>query len=200
MENKVIALDHKKTRKRFVRSLEYELIASLAFQQFVKEGKPHYEHLLSIPITDRIPGLAGEYGLMRMHRLVKTILQEFCYSIPLPKSKKLTETRISVCACDLILTAEEDQLGLEDLIVFFELARKGHWGQFKGILTHYSIMEKLEQYRQERHTVCVRIRDEQEAGRKEEVTLIDRIAPEPTAIKHLFEEATAKIVPFKKIG
>ena len=199
MENKVITLDHKKSRKRFVRSLEYELIASLAFQQFVKEGAPDYEALLALPLQDRIPGLTGEYGIKRMHRLVKTILQEFCHAVPLPKSKKLTETRISVCACDLILTASEDQLGLEDLIVFFELAKKGRWGQFKGMLTHYSIMERLEQYRQERHEACKRIRAAQQAAR-EEVTIVERIAPEPTAIKNLFDQVNAKIVPFKKIG
>jgi hypothetical protein len=194
----IISLDEaRKSRKRFTRSLEYELIASLALQQYSTADGAKFEPLLSIPLSERIPGLISEYGLKRMHKLIKTVLNEFCYSIALPKSKKLTETKISVVACDLILVADEDQLSMEDLIVFFELAKNGKYGKFKNLLTHYSIMEKLEQYRQERYAAYVRIKQQKEA----EVRLLgptERISPEPTLIKQLFEEG--KVVPFKKIS
>jgi len=49
--------------------------------------------------------------------LIRTVLNEFCHSIALPKSKKLTETKTSVVSCDLILVADEDQFSMEDLIV-----------------------------------------------------------------------------------
>jgi hypothetical protein len=186
-------------KKRFVRSLEYELIASLAFQQYAKNEEANFEGLLSILLKDRIPSLIQEYGLKRMHQLVKTILQEFCYTIPLPKSKKLTETRISVCACDLILAAGEDQLSIEDLIVFFELARNGNYGRFKGMVTHVGIMQKLGQFRQERYEAYVRIKELREAEQKAQGPT-ERISPEPTAIKQLFVASGAKIVPFKKIS
>ena len=154
------------TGKRYIRSLEYEVIANLALKQFVAGDKILFEGLLSIPLKERIPGLINEYGLKRAHRLLKLVLQEFCYSIPLPKSAKLSETKISVCACDLILAAYEDQLSLEDIIVFFEQAREGRWGKFKGVLTHFSIMQKLEQYRLERSAVYHQLKDEQEASYK----------------------------------
>jgi hypothetical protein len=80
--NNVISLDAaKKSRKRFTRSLEYELIASLALQQYSTANGANFEALLSIPLTERIPGLISEYGLKRMHRLIKTILTEICYAI-----------------------------------------------------------------------------------------------------------------------
>lgn len=189
----------KKGRKRFVRSLEYEVIANLALQQYVKEEKADFELLLSIPLKERIPGLVTEYGLKRMHKLVKLILQEFCYSVALPKSKKLTETKTSVCACDLILAAEEDQLSLEDLIVFFELAKAGKYGKFKGLLTHYSIMQKLEEFRQQRFDAYVRIKAQKEAEQKS-LGPAERISPEPTAIKHLFDNSDGRILPLKKIS
>ena len=196
--NNVISLDEaKKSRKRFTHSLEYELIASLAVKQYSTADGANFEALLSIPSSERIPALISEYGLKRMHRLLKTILNEFCYSIKLPKSKKLTETKTSVVACDLILVADEDQMSMEDVIVFFELAKNGKYGKFKTLLTHYSIMEKLEQFRQERYTTYIRIKEKKEA----EVRLLgptERISPEPTPIKQLFEEG--KIIPFKKIG
>src|SRR3954469_7569016 len=133
IKNKSVSIEEKTKagRKRYVRSLEYELMASLALQQFTTEGEAKYAALLSVPLKDRIPQLIREYGLKRMHKLIKTVLQEFCYSIALPKSKKLNETRMSVVACDLILAAQEDQFSLEDLIVFFELAKDGKWGGFK---------------------------------------------------------------------
>src|SRR5215216_573932 len=98
-----ISLEEKKSRKRFVRSLEYEVIAHLALQQFVKNDKANFELLLSIPLKDRIPGLINEYGLKRMHKLIKTIFQQFCDSIAVGKSKKLTEAKTSVGGSDLIL-------------------------------------------------------------------------------------------------
>ena len=153
--------------KRYVRSLEYEVISNLAMKQFVAEGEViQFEGLLSIPLTERIPGLISDYGLKRAHRLIKMVLQEFCYNIPLPKSAKLSDTKIAACACDLILAAYEDQLALEDLIVFFELAKGGKWGKFKGTLTHFSIMQKLEQYRTERSAAYYKLKDEQEAALK----------------------------------
>lgn len=148
--------------KRFVRSLEYEVIANLALKQFVAGDAILFEGLLSIPLTERIPGLINDYGLKRAHRLIKLVLQEFSYSIPLPKSAKLSDTKIAACACDLILAAYEDQLSLEDLVVFFELAKKGKYGKFKGMLTHFSIMQKLEQFRLERSAVYHHLKAEQE--------------------------------------
>lgn len=196
--NNIISLDKaRKSRKRFTRSLAYELIASLALQQYSTADGANFEALLSIPLPERIPGLTSEYGLKRMHRLIKTVLNEFCHSIALPKSKKLTETKTSVVSCDLLLVAEEDQLSMEDLIVFFELTKHGRYGKFKGLVTHYGIIEKLEQYRQERHAAYVRIKEQKEA----EVRLLgpqERISPEPTPIKKLFEDG--KVIPFKKIS
>jgi len=196
--NNIISLDEaKKSRKRFTRSLEYELIANLALQQYSTADGPNFEALLSIPLSERIPALVNEYGLKRMHRLIRTILNEFCFSVALPKSKKLTETKTLVTACDLILVADEDQLSMEDLIVFFELAKNGNYGKFKGILTHYSIMEKLEQFRQDRYETYVRFKEHKEA----EVRLLgptERISPQPTLIKQLFEDG--KVIPFKKIS
>jgi hypothetical protein len=199
-KNNLISLDGsgsplgKGTGKRYVRSLEYEVLANLTLQNFQKEDQVDFAQLLSIPVENRIPALVEEYGKKRMHRLIMLILREFVYNIPLPKSKKLTDTMISVCACDLMLAAYEDQLGLEDLIIFFERAKQGKYGPFRKMLTHFSIMEKLEQYRQERYAVYVQIKEKKEAELKE-LGPKERISPEPTAIKKLFDQ-----VPMKKIS
>jgi hypothetical protein len=152
--------------KRFVRSLEYEVIANLATKQFLQGDAILFDKLLSVPLTERIPGLISDYGLQRAHRLIKMVLREFCYGIALPKSAKLTDTKIAACACDLILAAYEDQLSLEDLIIFFEKAKEGKYGKFKGMLTHFGIMQKLDQYRLDRSEAYYQLKEEQEAQLK----------------------------------
>lgn len=187
------------TGKRYVRSLEYEVIANLAMKQFVNGDNIRFEGLLSIPLKERIPGLIQEYGLKRAHRLIKLVLQEFCYSIPLPKSAKLSETKISACACDLILAAHEDYLSLEDLIVFFEMAKEGKYGKFKGMLTHFSIMQKLEQYRLERSTVYHQLKEEQEKAYKKMNENIPRIG-EPKSIGEIMQQAEVINMTTRKSG
>jgi hypothetical protein len=188
-----------KKRKRYVRSLEYELIASLALQQYVDAGQPVFAKLLAIPLTERIPALSHEYGLKRMHQLVKLVLQECCQWMALPKSKMFTETILSVIACDLLLVAEEDQLSLEDLIIFFELAKEGKWGLLKGNITHFSLIQLLEQFRQRRYEAYLQCREEKLMEQKSSGPW-ERISPEPRAIVDLFEAAGALVIPLKKIS
>lgn len=170
--NNVVAMEpqepvmNQAPRKRFVRSLEYEVIANLAKNQYTVGEEILFERLLSIPLIERIPGLITDYGLQRAHRLVKMVLQEFCYAIPLPKSAKLSDTKIAACACDFILASYEDQLSLEDLVVFLERAKDGKYGKFKGMVTHFSVMQKLGQFRADRSVAYQTLKAEQEAQLK----------------------------------
>ncbi len=186
------------TGKRYVRSLEYEVIANLAMKQYIAGDNIFFDRLLSIPLTERIPGLVNNYGLKRAHRLIKMVLQEFCYSIPLPKSAKLTDTKIAAVACDLILAAYEDQLSLEDLIVFFERAKEGKYGKFKGMLTHFSIMQKLEQYRLDRSATYYKLKEEQEAQLKK-MNEIPRIG-EAKSIGEIMQQAEVINMTTRKSG
>jgi hypothetical protein len=94
-----------------------------------------------------------------------------------------------------VLVAEEDQLSMEDLIVFFELTKRGLYGNFPKLLTHFGIMEKLEQFRQERYQAYVQLRELKEAEQRQEGPA-ERISQNPTPIKHLFEHKGARIIPF----
>jgi len=96
------------------------MITHLALQQFQKGNEVNFDLLLSIPLKDRIPGLVDEYRRKRIHQMLYLMMKEFNYSIALPKAKKLTETKMSITACELMLLAEEDYLALEDIILFFE--------------------------------------------------------------------------------
>ncbi len=187
VEEQSIPIATKSTR-RVLKSLEYELIAGHTLQLYQDKDNINFNLLLSIPLPERIPGLVAEYGLKRMHKLLVMVIREFCMAIPLPKSKKLNDTRVSVCACDLMLSAYEDQLSLEDLILFFERAKKGKYGPIKKVLTHQLINQMLEQYRQERHEALAAIR-KAEAEKLKPATTTERICSEPTQIGELFNNA-----------
>jgi hypothetical protein len=179
-------VEEKKPRKRYERSLEYEVMAQLTLQNFQDQDKINYQKLLGISIENRIPALIEEFGIKRMHSLITIMIKEFCHAIKLPKSRKLNETGSRACACDLMLSAEEDQLSLEDLVLFFERAKEGKYGPFKNMLTHFSLMEKLEMYRDERHRAYHAMKQQKEAELKMLGPAM-RTTTEPTRIGNLLQ-------------
>ncbi len=198
-QQELMPFEKRKGTKRFTKSLEYELIATLVLQHYQTNDEVNYDLLLSIPMQERLPGVIAEYGNKRMHRLLVMILKEFCMAVPLPKSKKLNDVRVSVCACDLMLSSFEDQLSLEDIILFFERAKAGKYGTFKKALTHQLIKEMFEVYRQQRHEAFVKSKEAREAELKS-LGPAERTSPEPTAIKNLFSDAGVHFGIRKKIS
>jgi hypothetical protein len=189
----------KRAPKQYVNTLEYELITNLVQQQYSKDGEINFPLLLSIPLQDRIPALVQEFGIKRMYHLLLMIVRAFSYSLPIPKTKKLNDTRMSVCACDLILTAQEDQLSLEDIILFFEKAKAGKYGPIKSLLSHYQVMSLLDKYRAERHEAFMKIKGEKDAEMK---TLgpEERTCEEPKQIGEILKQATIFDLNKRKSG
>lgn len=195
IRNNIIALDRPQEKKeinrskRFTHSLEYEVIANLVMQQYEKEEAIQFDRLYSISLQDRIPTLTEEYGKKRMHKLLLTLLKEFCISVPLPKSKKLNDIRVSVCACDLMISAEEEVLSMEDFILFFERTKKGKYGSIKKFLTHQLIKEKLDMYLLERQKAFDKIREQKNAALKA-LGPVERICDEPKQIGEILKQAS----------
>ena len=188
-----------RTKKQFVHSLEYELIAGLALQQYMKNGEADFQLLLSIPLSERIPGFIREYGLKRIHQLIKLLVKEFYSTPPLHNIKKPSETKLAFCACEVMLAAMEDQLSIEDLIIFLELAQKGKYGTFKGLLHHTIVIQKLEDYRQERFEAYVSLKQQIHQEQKN-LGPSERISGEPVALQQLINEQDWSIIPLKKIS
>jgi hypothetical protein len=178
-----------KTTKRFTHSLEYEIIANLVLQQFEKDGEVQFDLLWNILPTDRIPALSEEYSKRRMYKLIATLLKEFSISIPLPKTKKLNDTRINVCACDLMISAHEEELSIEDLILFFERTKAGNYGPIKKYLTHQIIKEKLDMYLEERRKAFSSFSQRKHSELKA-LGPVERICDGPKQIGEILKQAT----------
>ena len=197
IKNNIIAIDQplkdkkqvRKSARQLSHSLEYGVIANLVLQQYEKDDEVRFDLLWNISPADRIPALSEEYGKKRMYQLIATLLKEFCLSVSLPKSKKINETRIKVCACDLMISAEEEALSIEDLIVFFERVKKGSYGPIKKYLTHQLIKEKLKDYLEERNKAFAKLSQEKHSELK---TLgpVERLCEEPKQIGELLKQAS----------
>jgi len=184
--------EQKAPRKRFsplnINTLEYGIIANLVVQNYQKDGNVNFEALLSIPLSERIPGLIENYGKKSVHRLLVMILNEFNNKLQLPRTKKLTATKISVSACELMLTAYEDQLSLEDLILFLQRAKAGLYGPIKNLVLPSVLFDRFEMYRQARHEVFVKLKEARDAEFKA-MGAVPRTSSEPTAIGDLLQQS-----------
>ena len=99
--------ESKKQRSVYRHSPEYEIIVNLILKQYEINEAIRFDLLWAIQESDRIPALTNEFGKKRIHNLMSTVLREFCLSIPLPKAKKLNDTRTNACACDIMIRQEE---------------------------------------------------------------------------------------------
>jgi hypothetical protein len=176
----------KRYSKHNSNTLEYGIIAHLVIQQYLQDDMVRYDALLSIPVSERIPGLMETFGKKTMHRLLLMILKEFMQSVGLPRAKRMTETKLSMAACELMLSSYEDQLSLEDLILFLQRAKDGKYGSIKNLSQPSMLFDKMEEFRQARHEAWVRIKEEKALAFKENRP---RTSNEPTQIGDLLQQA-----------
>lgn len=118
-----------------------------------------FDKLLSISLYDRIPNLTHVYGVEKIHAVVSALLKGFCdsYNVIRP----MNSDQIIQCAYDLVLTSQDDQLSIEDYVIFFKGAKEGKYGKVLDRLDQQTIFEMLEQYRQQRYSEYLNIKDEQ---------------------------------------
>jgi len=184
--------NEKAPRKRFsplnINTLEYGIIANLVVQNYQQDGHVKFEALLSLPLGERIPGLIENYGKKTVHRLLVMILNEFNNKVRLPRAKKLTATKISVSACELMLTAYEDQLSLEDVILFLQRAQAGLYGPIKNLVLPSVLFDKFDMDRQARHDVFMKLKEARDTEFKA-LGAVPRSSAEPTAIGDLLQQS-----------
>ena len=175
------------TSRLYTSTVEYGMIANLVINQYQNEKEVKWDALLGIPVGDRIPGLIERYGNKTMYRLLVMILKEFFGSLPLPRYKKPTETKTSVTACQLMLTSYEDQLALEDVILFLQRVKAGVYGSIKNLADPIILFTLLEIYRKGRHEAYHKIKAEKEASLKA-LGPVERTAPEPTSLNDIMKQ------------
>jgi len=127
---------------------------------FMDKGRPNYPVIFSVPRSVRLPALA-EKDPAGAVALISTAI-----SLALATSG-LTDD----CAYDtaeiIVNESGEDQLTIQDVILFCKAAAAGKYGGFlRNNPTPQDFMLMFEKYRQERHETFQNIKEEQHAQLK----------------------------------
>lgn len=78
----------------------------------------------------------------------------------------MSADQIIECANDMVMTTEEDQLSIEDFVLFFKGAKEGKYGKILDRMDQQTVFALLEEYRQERHRQYLRIKEEKHLALK----------------------------------
>jgi hypothetical protein len=130
-------------------------------QQYRVNGLVKYDALLSIPYTDRLPGLIEKYGKEKVHAVIVAMLTEWVNSFNVVRP--MTPDQIVSCTHEILNSSHEDYLGVEDLIIFFQGAKNGKYGKVYDRIDQQTIFEMMEVYRQQRHEEYFKIKEEKDA-------------------------------------
>ena len=132
-------------------------------KHYTRAGNPAFPELLQV--KERITDLEQTIGLKILSAIVMAEVTRFLNSYTVVRP--MNATQIADCAMTLIATSEEDRLSLNDLVIFFEGAKQGKYGRVLDHIDQHVIFEMLEVYRQERHLVMIRHRQDEIMRHKE---------------------------------
>ena len=126
-------------------------------------GSPNYPALFTIPSDQRLPEMA-KVDMKRTAALVGVGLTVAMESMNL--ARPMNATQILDLTDTIIEASEEDNLSMEDVMIFLQKLTRGEYGPMYESMDIPKFMEKFEQYREERHQSIKAIRDEQIANHR----------------------------------
>jgi hypothetical protein len=189
----------KRTLSILVNSTDYAGRLAMV-QHYSERNYPKFTELLKI--RERIPDLVKSVGTSDMGKIIMVEITKFinCYTVVRP----MNADQIAQCAFALISTSEEDNLSLQDLVVFFEGAKQGKYGRVLDHIDQHTIFEMLEQYRNERHRQYLHIKEENDVQFKglgdRNRTSDEYEAKEVDVRKHMVDYYKDKIIKEKENG
>lgn len=128
-------------------------------EPYLERGVIRFDKVFEIPLADRIPNLTHVYGFEKIHDIVTVLLASFNNSLNL--IRPMNEEQIVECAYELVMTTEEDQLSIQDYVLFFKGAKEGKYGRILDRLDQQTVFSMLEDYRQKRHEERMRQKENQ---------------------------------------
>lgn len=132
---------------------------NLALRQYkLSNGAPNFENLFKIPSKERLPIMAKN----DFDGTVDVVAAGVTMAIETMNLKRpMTPEQINELSEALVATSYDDNLSLEDLILFLQRLVWGQYGELYESMDIPKFMQKFEIYRQERYEEIVRIREDQ---------------------------------------
>lgn len=117
---------------------------------FKDQGQVRYDKTLQIPSADRIPALtATKEGYKQVYTILTLRLQSAFDNLNLRKG--LNEDQLLDLAERIIEESHEDNLSIEDVLLFLEQLVTGKSGKIYDRLDMPTFFELFEDYRERRH-------------------------------------------------
>jgi hypothetical protein len=133
--------------------------------RYKEKGEPNHIAVLSnIPKDERLPQIAKIYGVDKIatvlgKQIIKT-LSNFNLRVGM-NSEQIYDLSLA-----LIESAEEDNLAIEDIMLFLDGLPKFKYGKVYDRMDMPTFFEMLEVYREQRHKSFVNVKDEQHSQYK----------------------------------
>ncbi|HRE52253.1 MAG TPA: hypothetical protein PK339_12575 [Flavitalea sp.] len=142
-----------------------KMAITLHLSGFKQRGMVDYARTLQVPTFQRITAMASDReGYSRLLIAISAAIRSALANINLRVS--LTEDQIVELADQIIDQANEDNLALEDVLLFLQQLVGGKAGKIYDRLDIPVFFELFETYRQSRHIAMLEARYEQDANYK----------------------------------
>jgi hypothetical protein len=131
---------------------------------FREKGVVKYEKSLAIPMENRIPELTKTpEGRKKVSiAIAASMLSAFQHI----DSAKMSASTIKEIAEGIIDSSHEDQLSIEDILLFLKDMLMGKYGKIRGALDMPAFFELFETYRDQRYQTLKKIRWEEHLSYK----------------------------------
>ena len=127
--------------------------------RYKDKGEPLYLKVLEIvPVSERLPALSKIYGVEKMTGVLTVLITKTLNNFNLRVG--MNPEQITQLSYSLLESAEEDQLAIQDIVLFLDGMLKYKWGKVYDRMDMPTFYEMLEVYREQRHKAFMSKKEE----------------------------------------
>ena len=126
------------------------------------KGEPnHLAVIENVPVSERLPALSKIYGTEKISGILSLAITKTLNSFNLRVG--MNPNQVMELAYSLIEEAEQDQLAIQDILLFLEGLPKYKYGKVYDRMDMPTFYELFEVYREQRHQEYVNAKEEKHA-------------------------------------
>lgn len=137
-------------------------MAVILKQYKLKNGEINYPAVFTVPSIERLPALYRNDFMQATALIVAALVMAF---ERMNFKRKMDGTTVNNIAEEILDTCEEDNLSLEDLVLFLQNMVRGKYGNIEE-LSISRFMNLFDKYRDERHSAIMQLRENEHLQHK----------------------------------
>lgn len=136
-------------------------MALILKQYKLKNGEIDYPAVFNIPSTERLPVMYAKDFMKATALVVGALTMAF----EKMRMKKMDGTTVNNIAEEILDSSDQDNLSLEDLVLFLQYMVRGKYGNIEDISVS-KFMNLFDKYRDERHIAIIQMRENEHLHHK----------------------------------